>query len=236
MTTTLATALAKAQSEMSNAAFNKVNPHFKNKYADLAAIRDAVMPALNKHGLALVQMTAIHDGAMTLVTRILHESGEIIESQYPLPMAARPQELGSALTYARRYSMAAICGIAAEEDDDGNTAEEGAKKSGMAPKPAMRAPVSPPPTAAPSGAPRLIEVTTDVEGSHMWADWGKSMAAAIKGAASAADVDLWMRENSVPLANLEGVAPKMAGRIKAIAADRIAALTDDLPPNPMQSG
>jgi hypothetical protein len=122
----LAKALAAAQGEIKNATLNKVNPHFKSKYADLAAIRDAVVPSLAKHGIAVTQGTG-SDGsglAMLLFTRLLHQSGQWIECAYPMTAdVSMPQKMGSALTYARRYSLAAICGIAAEEDDDANAAQ-----------------------------------------------------------------------------------------------------------------
>jgi hypothetical protein len=125
----LSEALAKAQGEMESATFNRVNPHFKSKYADLASCRAAVTPALSRNGLAVTQVTQLIVDAdvlrLVLVTRLTHTSGEWIESAYPLPYAPdRPQVMGSALTYARRYALSAITGIASEEDDDGNEAEK----------------------------------------------------------------------------------------------------------------
>jgi hypothetical protein len=118
-------ALAKAQAEMTNATLNKINPHFKSKYADLPTIRDATVPVLAKHGLTVTQFTRVRDSALLLVTRLAHTSGESIEGEYPLPYQVdKPQAMGSAMTYARRYGLAAMCGIAAEEDDDGNGAEK----------------------------------------------------------------------------------------------------------------
>jgi hypothetical protein len=126
----LMTALAASQAEMSNAAYNQQNPHFKSKYADLASIRDATIPALAKHGLSIHQvMQNNSSGNMVLVTRLGHASGSWIESIYPVPYSDKPHIMGSAITYARRYSWAAICGIAAEEDEDGNAAQEGAKNA-----------------------------------------------------------------------------------------------------------
>lgn len=120
----LAPALAKAQGEMSNATLNKINPHFKSKYADLAGIRDTVTPVLSKHGLSIVQFTQLTNIGFCLITRLLHESGQYIEGQYPLPeLLDKPQAMGSAVTYARRYTLSAMCGIAAEEDDDGEAAQ-----------------------------------------------------------------------------------------------------------------
>lgn len=128
----LAAALAKAQADMQNAPLNRVNSHYKSKYADLAAIRDAVTPALTKHGLAVTQTPTFHGETFVLVTTLRHVSGETVESVYPLPLD-KPQVMGSALSYARRYSLAAMCGIAAEEDDDANAAQTGDAKA-QAPK------------------------------------------------------------------------------------------------------
>ena len=114
----LAAALAVAQGMMENAIMNRTNPHFKTKYADLAAVLNAARKPLSANGLAVVQ--TIGDGV--LHTRLLHTSGQWIASEHPLPMSGRPQEIGSALTYARRYSLSALIGIAADEDDDANVA------------------------------------------------------------------------------------------------------------------
>jgi len=119
----LAAALAAAQGMMENAVMNRVNPHFKSKYADLAAVLSAARKPLSANGLAIVQ--TIGDGV--LHTRLLHTSGQWIASEHPLPMAGRPQEIGSALTYARRYSLSALIGIAADEDDDATGAEKAHK-------------------------------------------------------------------------------------------------------------
>ncbi len=127
----IAAALAKAQNVMKNATLNKVNPHFKSKYADLAGIRDAVIPALTANGIAVVQtLDAASEGVgYCVLTRLLHTSGQWIESLCPIPAAPDMQKMGSAITYARRYSLSAICGIAADEDDDGNAATAPAERS-----------------------------------------------------------------------------------------------------------
>lgn len=119
----LATALTKAQAAMKNATLNKVNPHFKSKYADLAGIRDTVIPALTANGIAVVQtLDSTGEGHHFLLTRLLHTSGQWIESLCPIPNGGDMQKMGSAITYARRYSLSAICGISADEDDDANAA------------------------------------------------------------------------------------------------------------------
>lgn len=121
----IATALAKAQGAMKNATLNKVNPHFKSKYADLAGIRDAVTPALTANGISVVQtLQGSANEHPSVLTRLQHSSGQWIESACPILGATDMQKMGSAITYARRYSLSAICGIAADEDDDGNAASQ----------------------------------------------------------------------------------------------------------------
>lgn len=120
----LVKALLAAQKVMENAPLNKVNPHFKSKYSDLVAIREATLPHLHANGLIITQQTMVGDHGFVLVTRLMHESGQRLESTYPLPTNGKPQEIGSALTYARRYSWASMCGITAEEDDDANAAQQ----------------------------------------------------------------------------------------------------------------
>ncbi len=134
----LSGAFVAAQSELKNATFDAKNPHFGNRYASLAGMRDGVVEVLSKHGLAIIQGTAFDSGIATVNTRLVHKSGEWIESVYPFAVD-KPQAMGSAYTYARRYSLAAICGIASEEDDDG---AEGSKTTPA--KPAAVKPVAVP--------------------------------------------------------------------------------------------
>jgi len=122
-------AFVKAQAEMKNAVMNQINPFFKSKYADLNAIREATLSILNKHGFALVQCPSVFEGQFGLTTEIVHESGEVLaESFYPIKEGT-PQEVGSAITYARRYSWSSMCGICADVDDDGNVAQKAAEKT-----------------------------------------------------------------------------------------------------------
>lgn len=122
---TIAAALAAAQSEMGRAKKSANNPHFKSKYADLDSVCDAAMPALNRHGIAVVQPMQRDGDDWYVVTRFVHgESGEMMETPVPLMFGKRDmQGLGSAMTYARRYGLMALAGIA-PEDDDGNAAAE----------------------------------------------------------------------------------------------------------------
>ena len=141
---TLATALSSAQGELTNVGKGRFNQHFKSSYADIGDGLEVVRPVFAKHGLSVVQATDYNPdtGVFVLITRILHKSGEWIESVYPLPTSGKIQEQGSAITYARRYSLFSLAGVAAaEEDDDGNSAQNAtpaAKRS--APRPAPPAP------------------------------------------------------------------------------------------------
>jgi len=114
----IASALVKAQASMKNAALTKTNPHFKSKFADLAEVRNTVVPVLAANGIAVVQALAEN----VVMTRLIHVSGQWIESACSIPAGQDMQKMGSAITYARRYSLSAICGIAADEDDDANAA------------------------------------------------------------------------------------------------------------------
>ena len=130
----LATALAKAQAECQNVVMNKTNPHFRSRYADLSAVRDAVIPIFTKHGLSIIQCpTADADTGFHLETRLLHSSGEEMVWRFPLPGdVSKMQVIGSAISYARRYTLSAVAAVASEEDDDGNasTATNGGGSSG----------------------------------------------------------------------------------------------------------
>lgn len=121
---TLAGALVMAQSLMHHATIDAVNPHFRSRYATLQAVIDAVKPALNAAGIAFYQKTEPAPGGVVVETVFLHESGETLSTgALFVPAGAQSAHgYGSALTYAKRYSLAMACGIGADEDDDGNVA------------------------------------------------------------------------------------------------------------------
>lgn len=126
--TKITPALIKAQGDFAPAVKAKVNPHFKSKYVPLDAVLDAIAEPLRANGIAILQQTDVEDAQTILVTRLVHESGEWIAGRYPVhPVKADPQGEGSALTYARRYALMALVGIA-PEDDDGNAATAAANK------------------------------------------------------------------------------------------------------------
>jgi hypothetical protein len=112
------------QAEMPAVPKDATNSHFKNKYATLGAITEAMRPHLSKHGLAVTQSLVYADGVQLIVTRIMHTSGQWMQDGgYALnPTKNDPQGMGSAVTYARRYTLGATLGIVTEDDDDGNAA------------------------------------------------------------------------------------------------------------------
>jgi hypothetical protein len=121
----LATALAKAQAQIKPASKDAVNPHFKSKYADLAAIWEVIREPLAANGLSVVQMPRAEGTKVTVTTLLLHSSGQWLKSDLTMVAGQNtPQGLGSCITYARRYALGAIVGVAAEIDDDGNAASK----------------------------------------------------------------------------------------------------------------
>jgi hypothetical protein len=120
----LAKALHKAQGQIEGAKKDSANPHFKSKYADLASVWEACRPALQSNGLSVAQFCRVTEAGAVLVTRLAHVSGDWLEGEIPLLNGKGDmQGLGSALTYARRYGLAAMVGVC-PEDDDGNAASE----------------------------------------------------------------------------------------------------------------
>ena len=127
-------ALAKAQAAMDNVVKDSANPHFKSRFASLAAVRDVVIPALAEQGIAVVQMPGNDEhGRVTIQTVLLHESGTLdcgtVATTATVRGGNEAQALGSAVSYLRRYSLAAICGVA-QEDDDGNASGPSGRSQG----------------------------------------------------------------------------------------------------------
>ena len=123
-TNEIAAALAKAQGVINNPGKKSENPHFKSSYADLSAGINAIREGLSANAIAVIQATRIDGDVMMLDTRLSHSSGQWIEAEFPVcKFPSAPQVTGSALTYARRYSLFGMVGIAGE-DDDGNAAKD----------------------------------------------------------------------------------------------------------------
>ena len=119
----LATALAKAQGAFEIADMDSENPHFKSKYASLGSIILAVKKGLTTNGLAISQMLVENEKGMALETTLFHSSGQWLSGAVPVMLDKQNmQGLGSAITYAKRYAIAAILGVVADQDDDGEAA------------------------------------------------------------------------------------------------------------------
>lgn len=124
-------ALAAAQLEMQNPVFDSMNPNFKNKYASLASVRNAVIPVMAKHGIAVIQdlQSDLEQHAICCYTHLFHASGEC-KTFGPISLPATTfdaQGMGSASTYARRYHLQAVAGVVGDADDDANEASKPAK-------------------------------------------------------------------------------------------------------------
>jgi len=160
----LSKAIALSQLQVENASKSSVNPHFKSKYADLAEILNTVRPIFSANNIAIVQMPSFEQGVASVETMLCHESGEFISSVCSAPVGKQDaQGVGSAITYLRRYSLAAMAGIA-QEDDDGNHAVQQPRQT-------------PPPTRKLSNAEREMGVK-DMKGApdeaalrQVWADY-----------------------------------------------------------------
>ena len=118
----IATALNKAQAIMNGAKKDKKNPFFNSSYADLASVFEAIREPFASNGLSITQTMDVTENGLTILkTRLMHVSGEFVDSKMIVPIDPNPQKVGSTITYFRRYQLMGIAGIASE-DDDGNAA------------------------------------------------------------------------------------------------------------------
>lgn len=120
----LAKALAKVQASLVPAKRDSTNPYFNSTYADLSSVWESCRETLAKNGLCIIQGNSVGaEKTLIVETILIHESGQWVQSELCLPLSkADPQGVGSAMTYGRRYGLAAIVGIVADADDDGNAA------------------------------------------------------------------------------------------------------------------
>jgi hypothetical protein len=166
----IASALVKAQKGFGPALKTSTNPHFRNKYAALDACIEAVIDALNDNGIMLMQQTHLCEDGVIVETIFIHESGETMSGgKLHVPAAKHdPQGYGSALTYAKRYSLQSACGIA-PEDDDGNKGTNSVqqKQAAPAPKPAAKpAPAKAPVSVEGKDNEWQLKVTAEPDGDH----------------------------------------------------------------------
>lgn len=125
----LATALSAAQGEMEHASKDRTNPAFKSRYADLASVLDACREPLSRHGIAIMQAPSVDGPTVSVETRLVHKSGQWVSTTIAAQVPdGKPTTIGSAVTYLRRYGLAAMAGVAPADDDDGT-------QSSRAPRP-----------------------------------------------------------------------------------------------------
>ncbi len=167
----LSKSLVKAQSKLKPLLKDSVNPHFRNGYASLVAVSDAAKEALNAQGIALVQLSEPSaPGTLRLETILLHESGEWLSGVLEMPLPkADPQGWGSAQTYARRYSILAVIGLAAEDGDDDAAAAMPSPAPQKAPPAPVRAPQSP------------VKPPAPVDPPVDWEKWQRAFSALLAG-------------------------------------------------------
>lgn len=149
--------LAKAVGEMQNPPLDSVNPHFKNKFASLRAVSDAVRPALAANGLAYRQTPLTDESGTWVATIVYGEDGSIELARVPYEPQSNPQQNGSSLTYAKRYCLQSAFGLVGEEEDDAEAASHGPSK----PRKAAKAPT------AQSRPQRAADGPTDAEKAEL---------------------------------------------------------------------
>lgn len=176
----LSAALAKAQGEINNPTKGSVNPHLKSRYADLAEVLSVVRPAFSANGLAVSQHPSVEGALVTVESLLTHSSGQWLLSSVSAPAnKADAQGIGSSITYCRRYALAAIAGVA-QEDDDGHSSKPQARQEQkqQTQKPAQH------------------EASTP--GLAPWTK--KDVASIILGSKTVAEMDKFMAENSTQIA------------------------------------
>jgi hypothetical protein len=133
----LMAALATAQAEIENATKGSVNPAFRSRYADLAEILNTCRPVLAKHSICIMQSTGFDGATVSVCTVLAHKDGGWVSSTAScVPAKTDAQGIGASTTYLRRYSLAAMCAVA-QEDDDGNSAQHAGKPAPVSAKPTI---------------------------------------------------------------------------------------------------
>lgn len=168
-------ALAKAQAVLTNPAKDAENPHFRSRYASLDTGLNIVRKALSANNIAFTQGTRLDGELLILETLLSHSSGEWMQSEYPVArFPVKQQDLGSAMTYAKRYSLFGLVGIAGEDDDDGNAANTRDIPARRQPEP-----VSKPTALPPDESKRIFDI----------------MAETLIMAESVEEIDGWLSKN-----------------------------------------
>jgi hypothetical protein len=229
----LAEALAKAQGQIKNPSKNRkvtvttrTGGRYEFEYADLTAIIEAIKKPLSENNIGYLQDVELVDGKFRLVTTLMHASGQFRSSNWPLfldqidrdgnPVPPTSQSFGSALTFMKRYALAAITGVAADSDDDANTAS--GNEAQVARKPKM--PSSPSPVIKPkelATKPRVEPHPLPPPHGDKWIDWGRTFLETMT-VAPEDDRTLWLMLNTERLRALSMEAPKVFQRLEGALA------------------
>lgn len=210
---TLAGALAAAQGALKNPERNKpVEVRTKDgrsytfRYATLDHITDTIRQTMKDNGLAWSSTIENRDGHLFCVTRLMHAGGESLECPVPIgTYNGRMQDFGSNLTYARRYGLTLLLGIAADEDDDNNIASGNYyEEKRSSPPPRQQRQAAPAPAPAPGPAvpetPGRIPTPTDPTNRDLWAGWAKALLAAVRSTKTLDECSEWLMHNGGALA------------------------------------
>lgn len=237
----LAVALCKAQADMESAKKAANNPHFNRKYADLASVWNTIREPLTNNGLSVVQLLRSVQGGVEVETILLHSSGESISDVFSVPASkADAQGYGSAATYARRYSLMAMVGVAPEEDDGNAAAKtapgsagsggdfrpEGPRRFQGAKAPLAQAAREIESGAAGGGAPPAKPAPAANGSAVKRVEWVKASIAAFAEMQSKDDLNGWWKDNSERIGIIENALPTEHERLVVAfdaAMDRVAA-------------
>jgi len=218
----LMVALAKAQGAIGDITRDRVvtvrsqKGSYQFKYATLSNIIKGIKKALSDNGIAYTQVLTWHrEDRLYYLTTNLHCKNQFISSVTPLISSGHGnQEFGSALTYMKRYALAALVGVAADEDDDGNIADgnevQAMQEPGKKAAPVVAPDVITIPPALPEAKQDLGKIAVpQIDGNPDWVTWGRNLIAAAKNCASTNDLNSLQEANEIPLKNMETYAPKM---------------------------
>jgi len=218
----LMVALAKAQGAIGDITRDRVvtvrsqKGSYQFKYATLSNIIKGIKKALSDNGIAYTQVLTWHrEDRLYYLTTNLHCKNQFISSVTPLILNdSGNQQFGSALTYMKRYALAALVGVAADEDDDGNIADGNEVQAMQEPRTKTAPVVAPDVITVPPASPEVKQdlgkiAVPQIDGNPDWVTWGRNLIAAAKNCASTNDLNSLQEANEIPLKNMETYAPKM---------------------------
>lgn len=200
----IAAAFVKARAAIGGTVGKDAKGNF-GRYATLAAITDAITEPLAKHGLAIIQEAQLDDAGVTVETTLLHESGATMQfAPLTMPLTDRkPQAVGSAITYGRRYALAAVCGLA-PDDDDGQAAQDATKTTHKPVDVAFDAPAMQLATKA------QLKHLGDLGAQYYGAEWADQLPKLVEAVTKGATSDVSQLQPSEATKLIAGIEKKLA--------------------------